>query len=273
MAIFLLVPISALIFNKISQSIERHSRQLREHLAVANSVSQDTIGGISIVKAFNLNELLSQKYKKVAEQVQNEGLYIDKVNSYLRFVELSLGFIPQLVYPLYGGYLTIQGELTVGSLLACGPLIWYIFLPAEAFLGFFRQMRETVPATERLVQILNKPTEHVGEQPFEIPPDAMPLEFSDVSFSYGGEKNVLNRLSFQLPTGKMVALVGPSGGGKSTVFKLICGYYYPQSGSIQLYDNNLNPSSLSAARAHVSLVSQDIYLFPTTIVKISLTAS
>jgi ABC-type multidrug transport system fused ATPase/permease subunit len=143
LAIFVLIPISALVFNKISQPIEKHSKQLREHLAEANALSQDMISGIFITKAFNLQDILSQKYKAIVEQVETTGLYIAKVDASLLFVWLVLRFTPQLVCPLYGGYLVVQGELTAGGLLACITLMWYVFLPIEAFLDLLRQIRET----------------------------------------------------------------------------------------------------------------------------------
>ena len=267
LATFVLIPFSAWIYDKISKPIEQHSRELREHIAEATSVTQDSINGVSIVKAFNLEDILSKKYKTIIEQVQTKGLRIDKINAYLAFVWLVLRFTPQLVCPIYGGYLIMQGELTVGGLLACLRLIWYIFYPTEAFLGLISEIREAKPAAERLVQILDQSTERedIGELKIQRP--AIPIEFVDVSFAYDAEKPLLNRLSFQLPKGQIVALVGPSGGGKSTIFKLLCGFYQPKRGLIRLYGVDIHQSNFSAVRAHLSLVSQDTYLFPTTIIE------
>lgn len=265
LATFVLIPISALVFNKISRPIEKYSRQFREHLAEANALSQDTINGIFIAKAFNLQETLSQKYKAVVEQVETKGLYVDKVDATLLLVWLVLRFTPQLVCPLYGGYLIIQGELTVGGLLACVSLMWYVFLPIEAFLDLLRQIRETAPVANRVFYILDQPTEQIDGCPFEINPEAKPLEFKNVSFGYDEKRNILNNLSFQVPKDKIVALVGPSGCGKSTVFKLLCGFYKPYTGAVELYGNDIHQSDLSAIRTHISLVSQDVYLFPATI--------
>jgi len=92
-----------------------------------------------------------------------------------------------------------------------------------------------------------------------------PIEFKDLSFSYDGETNILNQLSFKMTAGKVVALVGASGSGKSTILKLVSGFYEPSTGHIQLYGQDLATSDLAAARQLMSLVSQDTYLFPTTI--------
>jgi ABC-type multidrug transport system fused ATPase/permease subunit len=89
--------------------------------------------------------------------------------------------------------------------------------------------------------------------------------FEHVSFGYDGGQKILDGLDCAVKTGETVALVGPSGCGKSTLLRLLCGFYEPQSGSIRIYGNDLFHSDLSAARQYVSLVSQDTYLFPTTI--------
>lgn len=265
LATFILIPISSLVFNKLSQPIENYSKQLREHLADVNVVFQDTISGIFIVKAFNLQEFLLQKYQTGVKQVEAKGLYIDKVNAALYFVFLLLRFIPQLVCPLYGGYLIAQGELTAGELIACIYLTWYVFLPVESLLGLIIKMKETSPAVERVFQLLDQPVEQAGPHPFKVDFEAKPLEFQNVSFGYNETKHVLNNLNFHVPKNKIVALVGPSGSGKSTIFKLICGFCELQRGTVNLYGNNVYLSDRSAARAHISFVSQDPYLFPTTI--------
>jgi ABC-type multidrug transport system fused ATPase/permease subunit len=169
------------------------------------------------------------------------------------------------VIPLYGGYLAFKGEISVGSVVAANVLVWQIFLPVEQFLAFLRQMRETIPAIERLFEILDQPAERVGERAFEVQTEAAPIEFKDVAFGYDDENKILDDLSFQVPQGETVALVGTSGSGKSTVFKLLCGFYEPQEGRIRVCGNDLAHCSPADVRARVSFVAQDTYLFPTTI--------
>lgn len=265
LATFILIPLAGLVFNKISQPIENLSRQLRTCLAQANAVSQDTISGIATVKAFNSEEIPAQKYQALVKQVEVQGIHMARVDAGLKFVEIVLSFTPQLILPLYGGYLMVQDDLTVGGLLAAMTLIWYIFLPAEAFLGLLRNMRETVPSLERLLGILDLPTEHVPRQARQLKPDAVPLTMTNVSFGYDEGGKILNDLSLSLARNKTVALVGPSGGGKSTVLKLLCGFYKPQSGRITLFGSDIHRADPSTVRAQIALMSQDTYLFPTTV--------
>jgi subfamily B ATP-binding cassette protein MsbA/ATP-binding cassette subfamily B protein AbcA/BmrA len=236
-----------------------------EHLARANAVTQDAIRGIYIIKAFNLQKLLTKKYQKIAEDVRTEGLAIDKRAAIEFAVFLMLRYIPQLVAPLYGGYLAFTGEISVGALIASNYLIWMIFIPVETMLGWMRQLREVAPAVERVFEILDQPSEDGHHHDFKPASDTLALSFDMVNFRYNNDAQILHDFNLNVEKGKVVALVGPSGCGKSTVLKLLCGFYRPQSGHVRIGGSDIFESNLRDARKYVSLVSQETYLFPTTI--------
>jgi ABC-type multidrug transport system fused ATPase/permease subunit len=276
----LLIPLTAVISNRINKPVEQLARQQAERQGEASALIQDMISGLHLVKAFNLQEVLTQKYRSVAREVEQQGVRIGRIQARMFGLFLALRYIPQLVVPLYGGYLAYQGEISIGSVLAFNMLVWSVFLPIETLLDWLRQVRETTPSGERIFQILDHPSEHTNRQPFIPGQSAPPVVFESVCFQYdstngagsGETENqhpsrrlVLNNLSFQIPAGKTVALVGPSGCGKSTVIKLICGFYLPQSGQIRLMGQDLARADLAQVRAQLALVSQDTYLFPGTI--------
>jgi ABC-type multidrug transport system fused ATPase/permease subunit len=261
----ILIPVSTVLFNRVSKPMEKLSRQRMEALGRINAVIQDTIGGMGIVKAFNAGRIRADRFGAVAQDVEHKGMGIARQDSILIGMFLLLRYIPQLVIPLYGGYLALKGEISVGSVVAANALIWQIFLPVEQLLAFLRRMRETIPAIERLFEILDQPAERAGERAFEVQTEAAPIEFEDVTFGYDDENRILDDLSFHVPQGETVALVGTSGSGKSTVIRLLCGFYEPQEGQIRIYGNDLSQYSPADARTQVSLVAQDTYLYPTTI--------
>lgn len=265
LATCILIPISAILYDKVVKPMQAHSRKEMEHLARANAITQDAICGIYIIKAFNLQKLLSEKYQRIAEDVRQEGLAIDKRSAIEFAVFLMLRYIPQLVAPLYGGYLAFTGEITVGALIASNYLIWMVFIPVETALGWIRQLREVAPAVERVFEILDQPVENGHHRNFQIEPNAPVITFDSVNFQYNDTTKILQDFNLRLPRGKVVALVGSSGCGKSTVLKLLCGFYRPQSGKISIGGSDIFQTDLREARKQVSLVSQDTYLFPTTI--------
>ena len=149
-------------------------------------------------------------------------------------VFLMLRYIPQLIVPLYGGYMAFRGEISIGTLLGFDLLIWFVFLPLEALLSWIRELRETSPALARCYEILDAPAERRGGHSVPLVSTDGALEFDRVSFAYGGGRDVLDRLSFHVPVGRTVALVGGSGCGKSTVLKLLCGLHEPTGGEIRV---------------------------------------
>ena len=261
----ILIPVSTVLFNRVSKPMEKLSKQRMEALGRINAVIQDTIGGMGIVKAFNAGQIRADRFGAVARDVEHKGMGINRQNSILIGMFLVLRYIPQLVIPLYGGYLAFKGEISAGSVVAANALIWQIFLPVEQFLAFLRQMRETIPAVERLLEILDQPAERAGERAFEVQAEAAAIAFEDVAFGYDDENKILDDLSFHVPHGETVALVGTSGSGKSTVFKLLCGFYESQEGRIRVCGNDLARCSPADVRTQVSFVAQDTYLYPTTI--------
>jgi ABC-type multidrug transport system fused ATPase/permease subunit len=236
-----------------------------EHLAQASAVTQDAIGGIFIIKAFNLQKVLTEKFRRIAEAVRLEGLAIDRRAGVEFAVFLMLRYTPQLVAPLYGGYLAYTGEISVGALLASVYLIWMVFIPVETALGWIRQFREITPALERIFEILDHPIEAEPVEESLPVPAASAFSFKSVSFRYNKDDDVLKDFNLAVDQGTIVALVGPSGCGKSTVLKLLCGFYRPQEGEVNIFGREIFQSGLRDARQRVSLVSQDTYLFPTTI--------
>lgn len=266
LATCILIPISALLFDRFTKPMQELSRQKLELLGDANAAAQDAIQGIEIVKAFNLQQVLADKYTHIIDEVEAKSLSIEKRDSIMIGLFLALRYIPQLVCPLYGGYLAFQGEITVGSLLACNLLIWMVFRPVEEILAWFKQAREASPAVERIFDILDHPGENRPDCTVFVPhrtPYA--VEFQDVTMGYNGNGAVLEQLSFRLETGQQAALVGSSGAGKSTVLRLICGLYQPQDGKVFLLGNDLFACDLSQARRNLALVNQSPYLFPVSI--------
>jgi ABC-type multidrug transport system fused ATPase/permease subunit len=267
LATCILIPVSSILYDKVVKPMQAHSRKEMEHLARANAVTQDAIRGIYIIKAFNLQNILAKKFQQIAEDVRSEGLAIDRRAGIEFAVFLLLRYTPQLVAPLYGGYLAFHGEITVGALIASNYLIWMIFIPVETMLGWIRQLREVAPAVERVFALLDQPIEKAHQHHFAPVPDAPALRFDLVNFKYNDDTQILRDFSLSVDIGKAIALVGPSGCGKSTVLKLLCGFYRPQSGQIHIEGNDILRSDLYEVRKRVSLVSQETYLFPTTIVE------
>lgn len=261
----ILMPLTGYLFGVVSRPMEANSRQIMEDTAKLNELAKDTINGAYIMKSFNLEEALLAKYKKTVKEIIDRGVKIERVNASLMRLFLGLRYIPQLIVPLFGGYLAIQGEITVGQLLASTTLIWYVFTPVETLFGLKRNMQMVVPAVDRIFEVINEDIElHDGEK-LIVKENYPVIKLSNVSFGYSEGNQVLNDLSFQLVKGTTTAIVGPSGCGKTTILKLLCSFYRSYSGDIEVLGNILKDCKPSDIRKYISYVSQSTYLFPGTI--------
>ena len=263
----ILIPISAVLVNRTSKPMEAAAREQAEQEGKATAALQDMLAGITMVKAYNLRGILGTKFRDLSKEIERQALRLDWRRALGIAVYLALRYTPQLIVPLYGGFLAYQGEITVGQLLAANMVIWMVFLPIEQLLNILSRTRETLPAVERVFALLTEAPEPAGEQPFVSVRDAPAVSLQNVSFAYPGrdQEPTLQDISFEIQPGQTVAIVGPSGCGKSTLLRLLTGFYAPTSGAVNVLGNGLDTSDLTGARQQMALMAQQTYLFPTTI--------
>ncbi|MEW9702232.1 ABC transporter ATP-binding protein [Paenibacillus sp. SI8] len=263
----ILLPVGIAVTAILSRPISRYSEQLQERLGAANAVTQDLIGGIPMVKAFNRQITLFETYSKVIGQVLSKSLQLEKRRALMSPVSILLLSSPLVLMVAVGGYLIEHGELTSGNIIIFLYMFSFVLQPISMIPVLSAQVQEVTGAASRLFEVLDMPLEPDIQPIKEVDLEAVPIEFENVTFSYEGQSNVLNGLSFGLPKRQTIALVGSSGCGKSTLFKLLCGFYevMPGSGTIKVLGRPLQEWSLEQLRSHISLVSQDTHLFPGTI--------
>lgn len=266
LASVILIPFSAYLFNKVSKPIEVNSKKIMEDNGEINSLIKDSINGVYVLKAFNLKDILFSKFNSVIDEIVKRGISIEKINANLIRLFISLRYIPQLIVPLFGGYLAIKGDITLGEFLASTTLIWYVFKPVEAFLDLNKQIREAMPSVRRILEFIKEPKENkVATKVSTAKEQEVVARFSKVSFGYNEGDKVIKDLSFELKKHKVTALVGPSGCGKSTVLKLLCAFYDNYEGQIEVLGKDLKEAAPWDIRKNLAYVSQNIYIFPTTI--------
>ena len=259
-----LIPVSSLLYDKINKPVQQQAKKKYEEAAVANEKFSEMINGIAIVKSYNLNKELIKKYEISSRKIVERSLKIDKINSLLFPIFLALRFIPQLICPLFGGYMVLKGQMTIGALLAFMMLIWYVFLPVEEFLKFISKLREVKPAAARILELAKLETEDTEKFDFKIN-NNLPIDIKNLSFSYENDKVIIDNISLKINNSATTAIVGCSGCGKSTLFNIICGFLNDYEGSVKVYGNEVKCSNLRLLRSMISFVSQDTYLFPGTI--------
>lgn len=228
------------------------------------SSSVDMVGGMEVVKSCCLEETLLADYRQSVQKMTDMAIHNDGNQYKGRAFWILSGTLSSILCLVAGGWFCMQGRLTIGGLVAFFSLLPKMVEVINDMANRVFNSKAALAAAERVFAILNTPVEPTGTAQSGME-DAPAIEFRNVSFAYEEGAPVLNGASFKVPRGKVMAVVGASGGGKSTLLRLLCGFYRPQEGSILVEGVALEDWNLEALRSRISYVSQHAYLFPASV--------
>jgi ABC-type multidrug transport system fused ATPase/permease subunit len=266
LALLIMVPPLIVIAIFFGRFIRKISRQAQDKLAESNTVIEETLQGIAIVKAFVNEAYEAVRYGRDIREVADIAIKSAKYRGmFVSFIVFCLfGAVIGLVS--YGCILVSHNQLKVGELLTFALYALFVGSAMGSFPDLYANVQKAVGASERVLEILEEKGEDISilEQDNIIDqPISGTLTFSNVSFAYPSrpEITVLHNVSFEAQTGQRVAIVGPSGSGKSTMAALILQFYHPQSGVISFDGIPASAYSLADVRNQVAIVPQDVMLF------------
>ena len=250
--------------------IMRRRRKLsRESFGIANDVSQhlnQTLHGIKTIQAFANEESETHKFADVlnASMVNSyKGTQAFALQSPLLELMISIGLCLALIA---GGHFIVSGAITTGDFTAFLLALTAAYKPARSITSTSNTIQHGLLAAEVLFDFLDSRPDIVdAKNAIELQPTNMSVKFSHVSFAYVPDEPVLTDINLNVPAGKVCALVGPSGGGKTTMFNLIERFYEPQRGKIEINGTDIKKYTLHSLRNNIAEVSQDVFLFNGTI--------
>ncbi len=250
--------------NKIVKKIESLRKVFRQKSDIITEISQDCVSGILVLRAFGAEDYFQNKLNIAADDlVANEEKRVRITNNAL-IVRRLLQWLPNIISAVYAYVMVLQGNISLGELVVFLMILQRF---VDAFVGVpfnLVDAKESLVCVKRVEEILTQADEPSGAEKVGIETD-IAIAFEDVSFSYANNKEVLSKLSFQIKKNSKVAFVGDSGGGKSTIFHLLCGFYPLNSGTYKLFGRNFREWDIESARKNMALVSQNVFLFPTSI--------
>lgn len=263
----LVIPVSAFFIAKIVKRLRTQATQAQHLYGVMISYLDEALSGIKIIKAFNATELIKDKFHNENVKYSQLGKKMAKRQQLSSPVSEFLGVTMVTGIVLYGGSLIInnQSELSPSDFIAYIALFSQVMRPAKALTNSFSTIHSGLAAGERVLDLIDEKPE------IEDVPNAIDLtgfkekiEVKGLSFSYPG-RPVLDNINLVIPKGKTVALVGPSGGGKSTLMDLLPRFIEPQQGMISIDGHDIRKVTMDSLRNIMGLVNQESILFNDTI--------
>lgn len=241
-------------------------QRIQEQLAQMNTVLQENITGIRVVKAFGREKEEVQKFEKENQGILERNLEMTRVSAFYVPLMNTLTALGTAVLIWYGGWQIMQGTLTVGDLVAFNSLLMRLIMPVRMLGWQWNMLQRSVAAGTRIFEILDTTsdiTEAPDAKPLKNPKGA--IEFEDVWFSYRDNVPVLRGFNLKVEPGQTVALLGGTGSGKSTVINLIPRFYDPDRGVVRFDGTDLRELKIADLRQNIGMVMQETFLFSTTI--------
>ena len=255
-----------LIIGSIVKKLRHPAMQSQQRMGDMVSVLDESLSGVKLIKGYNATNYIRQKFYDINAEFSRLLLSMARRQQLASPMSEFLGISAVGVILVFGGMLVINRSLNAGEFVAFIAMFSQITRPVRAFIDQFANINQGVAAGERILMLLDTKTE-VPDAPDARTLDGLHegIEFRNVRFSYDGNREVIDGVSFTIRKGETVALVGPSGGGKSTLSELIPRFYDIQGGDILIDGTSIRNYTQESLRAHMSVVAQDTILFNDTI--------
>ncbi len=264
----IILPLSGGVIATITRRLRRAAGEVQQHLSGLISLLDETFGAMRVVKAFRAEKVMDARFQEGNDRYRNSLLKMVFRQELTSPVSESLGVLVVTGILLYGGSLVIagDGELSASTFIAFIATFSQVMRPAKAIADAFSGIQRGVASADRIIEILDTDSEIQVEEPVHpVKEFKDKISFEEVGFAYIKGRTVLKAVSFDIPKGKTIALVGASGGGKSTLADLLPRFYDPSAGRITVDGIPLKQIPLEDLRALMGIVTQESVLFNDTI--------
>lgn len=265
--LFLSIPLMIVFASKYNRRMRKGFKEQKHHIGVLNADIEDSLLGVKVVKSFANEDVEIEKFQKGNKKFLD--IKSETYASMAGFNTITKAFdgIMYIIVVLFGGLFLVEGKMSSGDIVAFILYVQTLLTTVRRIVEFTEQFQRGMTGIERFTEIMDQDIEIFDdEDAVDLENIKGKIEIKDVSFKYNNNsENVLNNISFTINPGQKVALVGPSGGGKTTLCNLIPRFYDVEDGEILVEGIDVRKIKLQSLRSNIGMVQQDVYLFSGTV--------
>ena len=260
------VPVSGIIVGIVAPKSQKFFGTQQKELGNLNGMTEENYSGHNIIKTFNREETTIDDFEKQNEKYYQASWKAQFVSSFLFPLMNLVKNLDYVFVAVIGGIQVTRGQVTLGNIQAFLQYTNMLSQPITQLASLSNTIQSTIASAERIFAILDEP--EMTDEPIDVPVDNADhsmINFENVDFSYVPEKPLIQNFNLRVNPGEMVAIVGPTGAGKTTIINLLERFYDIKSGSIKMKGKDTREESRSELRSHMAMVLQDTWLFTGTI--------
>ncbi len=264
LAMLTLIPLPILAFSSVVFGKKMHMvyHKVWRRMASISAILADTIPGVKVVKTFVAENREIDRFTRVNDEYFRSNMRAAKLSTLYFPIMGFATFAGGIIIRWFGGREVITQDMTVGELTMFMGYMWQFYAPVQGLTRLNHMLQMAASAAERVFEILDaQPEIQDKKNAIELPEIKGNIKFDNVVFSYDGEKNALDGVSFEVKAGQIIGLSGPSGAGKTTLINLIGRFYEVTSGSITVDGYDIRDVKVKSLRDQISVVLQDPFLF------------
>jgi ABC-type multidrug transport system fused ATPase/permease subunit len=266
LASFLVIPVMILMTRLFSSWARAAYRRTRQTIGDVSANLQEEISGIKVAQAFNRTGAEQAEFARRNDANRTATMSATAITSAFQPLVDVLGTVATAVVAGYGGYLALNGDVSVGVVVAFLTYVQNLFRPLQLLSTAYTQAQASLAASERIFELIDTPVTLVDKADArQMPAIAGAVAFKNVSFAYDPAKPVLRDVNFDARAGETIAIVGPTGAGKTTIINLINRFYDVDSGAVMIDGVDVRTVTQASLREQMGMVPQDSFLFAATI--------
>lgn len=260
------IPLTFMTTKTLAKKTQRFFVKQQRELGILNGYIEEMVSGQKVVLLFSEEEKVKLEFSEINERLTKSAIFAQGVSSFMGPINNFINNISYLIISVVGGYLILKGSaITVGIVFSFLLYMRNFTRPINEIMNLFNTIQSALAGAERVFEVIDEEKENDKDDAIDIDNIEGHVELKDVTFSYTNGKEILKNVSLEAKKGEVIAIVGPTGAGKTTIVNLLTKFYNIDSGKILIDGKNMDEITRESLRKMVAMVLQDTYLFSETV--------